>query len=39
MPNPQIRINGFEKNLPKIHASLLLDFVREHLQMHGTKKG
>jgi xanthine dehydrogenase YagT iron-sulfur-binding subunit len=34
-----IRINGLEAQLPNDHRVSLLDFVREHLALHGTKKG
>jgi xanthine dehydrogenase YagT iron-sulfur-binding subunit len=34
-----IRINGLERRLPIDPRVSLLDFLREHLGLHGTKKG
>lgn len=34
-----IRINGKEAQLPDDPRVSLLDFIREHLNLHGTKKG
>jgi xanthine dehydrogenase iron-sulfur cluster and FAD-binding subunit A len=34
-----IRINGLERQLPSDLRVSLLDFLREHLGLHGTKKG
>jgi xanthine dehydrogenase YagT iron-sulfur-binding subunit len=34
-----IRINGLERQLPSDPRVSLLDFLREHLGLHGTKKG
>jgi xanthine dehydrogenase YagT iron-sulfur-binding subunit len=34
-----IRINGLERWLPSDPRVSLLDFLREHLGLHGTKKG
>jgi xanthine dehydrogenase YagT iron-sulfur-binding subunit len=39
MLNPHILINGAQKKLPTDARVSLLDFLREHLQLHGTKKG
>jgi xanthine dehydrogenase YagT iron-sulfur-binding subunit len=39
MSNSQIRINGTKEDLPTDARVSLLDFLREHLQLHGTKKG
>jgi xanthine dehydrogenase YagT iron-sulfur-binding subunit len=39
MPAPHILINGIERILPTDARVSLLDFVREHLELHGTKKG
>lgn len=34
-----IRVNGLETQLPSDTRVSLLDFLREHLGLHGTKKG
>jgi xanthine dehydrogenase YagT iron-sulfur-binding subunit len=34
-----VRINGTERRLPSDHRVSLLDFLREHLNLTGTKKG
>ena len=34
-----ISINGSQQQLPTDHRVSLLDFLREHLGLHGTKKG
>jgi xanthine dehydrogenase YagT iron-sulfur-binding subunit len=39
MPDHRITINGSEKELPTDTRVSLLDFLREHLHLHGTKKG
>jgi xanthine dehydrogenase YagT iron-sulfur-binding subunit len=35
----RIHINGLERRLPNDPRVSLLDFLREHLGLHGTKKG
>jgi xanthine dehydrogenase YagT iron-sulfur-binding subunit len=39
MSKPYIIINGSRKSLPTDARVSLLDLLREHLQLHGTKKG
>jgi xanthine dehydrogenase YagT iron-sulfur-binding subunit len=34
-----IRVNGLERRLPSDPRVSLLDLLREHLELHGTKKG
>jgi aerobic-type carbon monoxide dehydrogenase small subunit (CoxS/CutS family) len=34
-----VRINSLERPLPSDPRVSLLDFLREHLGLHGTKKG
>jgi xanthine dehydrogenase YagT iron-sulfur-binding subunit len=34
-----IRVNGLERRLPGDPRGSLLDFLREHLGLYGTKKG